>query len=86
MQNIFSDSSKFTGVSAAQVKQLNYIVNIEKHITDVLKDLKNSEVISETVYKGLKPKGSRFGILYGLCKVHKSWLIIVHLSVLLCQQ
>ena len=71
MQNIFSDSSKFTGVSAAQVKQLNYIVNTEKYITDVLKDLKNSEVISKTVYKSLKPKGSRFGILYGLCKVHK---------------
>ena len=25
----------------------------------------------ETVYKSLKSRGSRFGILYGLCKVHK---------------
>ena len=46
---------------------MNFIVNVEKHITDLLKDLKNSEVISETVYKSLKPRGSRFGILYGLC-------------------
>ena len=40
-------------------------------ITDLLKDLKNSEVSFENVYKSLKQRGSRFGILYGLCKVHK---------------
>ena len=50
---------------------MNFIVIVEKHITDLLRDLKNSEVIFETVYKSLKPRGSRFGILYGLCKVHK---------------
>ena len=44
---------------------------LKKHITDPLKDLKNSEIISETVSKSLKTRGSRFGILYGLCKVHK---------------
>ena len=71
MRNILSDSSKFTQVSVAEDKQLNFIVNVENHITDLLRDLKNSEVIFETVYKSLKPRGSRFGILYGLCKVHK---------------
>ena len=71
MRNILFDSSKFTQVSVAEDKQLNFIVNVEKHITDLLKDLKNSEVTFETVYKSLKPRGSRFGILYGLCKVHK---------------
>ena len=71
MRNILSDSSKFTQVSIAEDKQMNFIVNVEKHITDLLKDLKNSKVISKTVYKSLKPRGSRFGILYGLCKVHK---------------
>ena len=50
---------------------MNFIVNVEKHITDLLRDLKNSEVIFETVYKCLKTRGSRFGILHGLCKVHK---------------
>ena len=75
MQNILSDSSKFTQVhssnyefSVTDNKQLNFIVNVEKHITDLFKDLKNSEVISETVYKSLKLRGSKFGIL---CKVHK---------------
>ena len=71
MRNILSDSSKFTQVSVAEDKQLNFIVNVEKHITDLLKDLKNSEVIFETVYKSLKPRDSRFGILYDLCKVYK---------------
>ena len=50
---------------------MNFIVYVEKHITDLLRDLKNSEVIFETVYKSLKPRGSSIGILYGLCKVHK---------------
>ena len=63
--------SKSTQVSAAEDKQLNFIVNVEKHVTDVLNDLKNSEVISETIYKSLRPRCSRFGILCGLCKVHK---------------
>ena len=71
MRNILSDYSKFTQVSVAEDKQLNFIVNVEKHITDLLKDLKNSEVTSETIHKSLKARGSRFGILYGVCKVHK---------------
>ena len=71
MRNILTDSSKFTHVSVDEDKQLNFIVNVEKHVTGLLKDLKNSEVISETVYKSLKNRGSRFGIPYCLSKVHK---------------
>ena len=47
-------------------------VNIEKQITDLLKQLNDSQVISDTEDKKLKPRGSRFGILYGLCKIRKS--------------
>ena len=71
MRNISSDSGKFTHVFVGEDKQLNFIVNIEKHIMDLLKDLRNSEVIYETVCKSLKPRGSRFGIVYGLCEVRK---------------
>ena len=71
MRNILADSGKFNQVSVAEDKQLHFIVNVEKHITDLLRDVKNSEVIFETIYKRLKPRDSRFGILYGLCKVHK---------------
>ena len=66
MRNILSDCSKFTQLSVAEDKQLNFINNVEKRMADFLEDLKNSEVIFETVYKSLKPRGSRFGILYGL--------------------
>ena len=70
MNHKICDSSKFTQGSVAEDIQFNFIVNVEKH-RDLVKDFKNFEVISETVYKSLKPRGSRFGILYGLCKVHK---------------
>ena len=59
MRNILSDSSEFTLVFVTKDKKLNFIVNVEKYITDLLKDLKNSEVISETVYRSLKPRGSK---------------------------
>ena len=54
MRNILSDSSKVTHVSIAECKQLNFIVNNGKHTTDLLKDLKNSEAISEIVKLILK--------------------------------
>ena len=70
MRNILSHSSKFTQVSVAEDKQLKFNVNVEKHIADLLKDLKNSEGI----YKSLRPRGSRFGIINDLCKVHRQLL------------
>ena len=71
MRNILSDSSKFSEVFITNEKHLNFLVNIDKQITDLLKQLKDFQVISDTEYKKLKPRGSRFGILYGLCKIHK---------------
>ena len=41
-------------------------------MTDLLKQLNNSQVIRDTRYNKLKPRGSRFDILYGLCKIYKS--------------
>ena len=49
-----------------------------KQITDFLKQLNDSQVISDTEYKKLNPRGSRFGILYGLCKIHKSLIDNCH--------
>ena len=86
MRNILFDYGKFTHVSAAEDKQLNFIVNLEKHIIDLIKNLKNSEVISETVYRSFKPRGSTFGIFMVFFKSTNSWLITVHLLDLLCQQ
>ena len=72
MQNILSDFSKFSEICIAKEIHVNFSINIGKQITDLLKQLNDSEVISDTEYKKLKPRGSRFGILYGLCKIHKS--------------
>ena len=57
--------------SVVDDKHLNFIIGIEKKLTDLLKELKTSEAISETHYKKIKPRGSSFGVLYCLCKTHK---------------
>ena len=51
---------------------MNFLVNIDKQIIDLLKQLNDFQVISVTEYKKLNPRGSRFDIIYGLCKIHKS--------------
>ena len=74
MYNILSDSKKFVKSSVVDDKHLNFIIGIEKKLTDLLKELKASEAISETDYKKLKPRDSSFGVLYGFCKTHKKVL------------
>ena len=74
MYNILSDSKKFVKSSLVDDKHLNFIIRIEKKLTDLLKELKASEAISETNYKKLKPSGYSFGVLYGLCKTYKNFL------------
>ena len=74
MYNILSDFKKFLKTSIVDDKHLNFIIGIEKKLTNLLKELKASEAISETDYKKLKPRGSSFGVLYGLCKTHKKVL------------
>ena len=69
-----SDSKKFVKSSVVDVKHLNFIIGIEKKLTNLLKELKASETISDIDYKKLKLRGSSFGVLYGLCKTHKKVL------------
>ena len=51
--------------------RVNRIVKLEKRITSEHKLLKDKEIIDKSTYKGIKPVGSRPGILYGLGKIHK---------------
>ena len=74
MSNILSDSSKFSEICIAKEQNLNFLINIEKQITDLLKQLNDSQEISDTKCKKLTPRGSRFDILYGLCEIHKSFI------------
>ena len=57
--------------SIVNEKHLNFIIGIEKELTNLLKELNVSETISEIDYKKRKPKGFSFSVLYGQCKTHK---------------
>ena len=65
------DSSKFKNIAVAPNKDLNYIINSEKRVIDLLKKYKNENAISEETNNKLRPVGSKLGTLYGSAKVHK---------------
>ena len=71
VETLLKDSSKFKNIPIAPNKDLNYIINSEKGVTDLLKKLKNKNVISEETYNKLRPVGSKPGTLYGSAKVHE---------------
>ena len=65
------DSSEFKSVVVAPDKDLNYIINSEKRVTNLFKKLKNKNAISEETFNKLRPVGSKPGKLYGSIEVHK---------------
>ena len=52
-------------------KELRHILDMEDSIKQCLDDLLETNYLSQEDYKRLKPVGSRPGVMYGLCKVHK---------------
>ena len=71
MERILSDFNKFEKVSIKK-SILNFTINHEKSIYNYLKRLEKSGTLSTKQHKKIKAVGSRPGILYGLCKVHKA--------------
>ena len=71
IEEILNDNSKFSKLDIPTGKEINHIVNLEKRITSELKLLKDREIIDKSIYKSIKPVGSRPGIFYGLGKIHK---------------
>ena len=71
MENILKDNTKFEKVHI-KTRTLNFQVNHEKRINEILKSLKSSVSLIDKQYKTIKAVGSRPGVSYGLCKVHKS--------------
>ena len=55
MYNILSDSKQFVKSFVVDDKHLHFTIGIEKKLTELLKELKASETISEIDYKKLKP-------------------------------
>jgi hypothetical protein len=75
MNSILNDETKFQKVTFCKKRhknsELDYILEKEEEISKFLKELNDCKVISDEIYKKLKPSGSQPGVLYGLCKVHK---------------
>ena len=72
MNDILSDQKKFSKVSLNHETLLNFAINQEKHVDQVLKKLVESKSMTEKTRKSLKPVGTRPGVMYGSCKVHKA--------------
>ena len=71
MENLLSDERKFERVTLKNDAFLNFVVNQEKRIDTIFKNLVDSNSMSKEMRKSIKPVGTRPGTMYGLCKVHK---------------
>ena len=71
MENLLSDQRKFERVTLKNDAFLNFVVNREKGINTIFKNLVDSNSMSKEMRKSRKPLGTRPSTMYGLCKVHK---------------
>ena len=71
MDNLLNNTRKFEKINLKNDGILNFAINQEKRVDNILKKLLASNSISEETRRSLKPVGTRPGIMYGLCKVHK---------------
>ena len=67
MENLLNDTCKFGKISLKNDGTLGFAVTKK----NILKKLDASNSISEETRRSLKLVGTRSGIMYGLCKVHK---------------
>ena len=70
IKNILSDSTIFKKLEFGDNK-LNFLINSEKKLKDIIKPLYQKECLTKKGYDSIYPTGSRPGILYGSAKVHK---------------
>ena len=71
VKRAISDSNKFVQLNITTEKYFNYIINVEKTLKQLFKDLLDNDKISKDEFDKVWPKGSRPGILYGNPKIHK---------------
>ena len=74
MYNLLNDTRKFEKINLKNDGILNFAINQEKRIDNILKKLVASNSISEETRRSLKPVGTRPGIMYGLCKALKDFI------------
>ena len=71
MENLLNDTRKFEKINLKNNGILNFAINQEKRVNNILKKIVASNSIFEETRRSFKPVGTRPGIMYGLCKVHK---------------
>ena len=75
MKELVTDTSKFVKVEFNKKHKVNqelrHVLDLEGNIKTCLANFLEKQYISREDYNFLKPCGSRPGIMYGLCKVHK---------------
>ena len=71
MEKLLNDTWKFEKRNLKNDGILDFVVNQEKHVDKILKNLAASNSISEEKRRSLKSVGTRPSIMYRLCKVHK---------------
>ena len=71
MENFLSDQSKFHKIDLKDDNFLNFVTSQEKRIDKINRKLVDSNSMSEETRRHLKPVGTRPGIMYGSCKVHR---------------
>ena len=71
MENILKGSTKFETVDI-KTRNLNFQVNHEKRVNEILKSLKSAGSLGDKQYEESKAVGSTPGVLYNLYKVHSA--------------
>ena len=71
MENILQDNTKFEKVDI-KTRTLNFQVNHEKRVNEILKSLKSAGSLSDKQYEETKAVGFTPGVLYDLYKVHRA--------------
>ena len=71
VKSTISDSNNFVQINVTPGKYFNYIINIEKKLKQLFKNLLDNGKISTEEYEKICPVGSKTGILYGNLNIHK---------------
>ena len=75
MNDVLIDQKKFSKASLRDDTLSNFAINQEKHNDKVLKRLVEPKSMREKTRRSLKPVGTRPGVMYGSCKVHKASVV-----------
>ena len=71
MKELLSDASKFEHLEIPPDKHLNFVINSQDKIQNILKSLHDKESLTHMLYKKILPIGCCSGILFGEAKVQK---------------